>query len=218
LESRAVSLDQDGDGLLVEDGLDSADGVGGDHLVALGLDAKSSSVESAASIFAGVGIRVLSRDGGGLVVIEGFVLPSSIASVVHGGAIDELLLSEGEKGTSFHEVSAFHSHVGGEGPARSARALVLDSVDSSLGSPVDAVGGGRAGAGTTARSTGLFAVGGHEGVGVSRAPSLLGPGVALAIKISAGRSRGSGVALATRFLAVGDHVSGVSGALATLCP
>jgi len=54
LEGRAVSLDQDGDGLLVEDGLDSADGVGGDHLVALGLDAKSSAVVSAVSISAGV--------------------------------------------------------------------------------------------------------------------------------------------------------------------
>jgi hypothetical protein len=221
LEGGAVSFDKDGDGLLVKSGLNGIDVLSLSHLVALGLNSGTSTVVSARSVLTGVRVGVLKRGGGSLVVVEGDVLPSSLASMVLGGAIDELLLSEREERSGLDEVSAFHGHVGGEGPARSALSLVLNSVDSSLGSPVDAVGGAgrvRAGAGSTTVSTGLLAVSGHEGVGVSGAPSLLGPLRALVVQINAcglGRSR---VALVARLLTVGDHVTGVSVALTSGSP
>jgi hypothetical protein len=118
--------------------------------------------------------------------------------MVLGGTIDELLLSEREERSSLDEVSAFHGHVGREGPARSALSLVLNRVDSSLGSPVVAVGGAGwvwAGAGSTTVSTGLLAVSGHEGVGVSGAPSLGGPLRALVVQVNASGFWRSRVAL-----------------------
>lgn len=120
LEGGSVGLDEDGDGLLVEGGLDGVNVLGGGHLVAGGLDAGSSVVVSARSVFTGVGVGVFGHGVSTLVVIEGFVLPSSTASMVLLGAINELLLGEREERSGLDEVSSFHGHVGGEGPARSA--------------------------------------------------------------------------------------------------
>jgi hypothetical protein len=221
LESRTVSLDKDGDGLSGDSSLNSVNVLGSGHLVALGLDAGSSVIVSARSVSSGVRVRVLSHGVSSLVVIESDVLPSSTASMVLGGAIDELLLSEREERSGLDEVSSFHGHVGGEGPARSTRSLVLNSVDSSLLSPVDTVGRGRrvrAGAGSVTFVARFLTVSSHEGVGVSCAPAIASPHGALVVHINASGLWRSGVALVARLLAVGDHVARVSVAFTLSSP
>ena len=72
-------------------------------------------------------------------VSEGQELPSSIAAMGQWSAVNELLLREGLELPSLDLVSTFHGAGRRESPARCTHALRLDSSDSSLGSPVDAV-------------------------------------------------------------------------------
>lgn len=173
LEGAVVSLNEDRDGLLVEGGLDGGGRVLSDHFVGGGLDTGSSVVVSASSTLALVRVRGLRHGVVLLVILERGVLHTSIASIVRLGAINELLLREGEEGSGRDEVSSFHGHVGGERPARTALTLVLNGVDGTLGSPVDTTGGSgsRAGAGTGTVVAGLLAVGQHV-ARVSRAPAI----------------------------------------------
>lgn len=174
LESAVVSLNEDGDGLLVEGSFDGGGGVGSNLLVGGGLDTGSTTVVSARSVLADVGVRGLGHGEVLLVVLERGGLHTSIASIVRLGAIDELLLSEGEEASGRDEVSSLHGHVGGERPARTALTLVLDGVHGTLGSPVDTTGGGRARAGSSAVVARFLAAGKHVG-GVSGAPAITGP-------------------------------------------
>lgn len=112
-----LGIDENGDGLDVEGSLDGARGVGGNHLVRAGLYTGSSAVVSAGSVLGGVAVAAFSHGEVRLVVSERGRLHTSIASVVRLGAIDELLLGEREEGSGCDEVSTFHGHVGGEGPA-----------------------------------------------------------------------------------------------------
>jgi len=75
----------------------------------------------------------------GLVVVEGLVLPSTVASVAGGIASDELLLRERLEGAVSDLVGTFHGTSGREGPARSALSLILDWGDGTSGNPVDGV-------------------------------------------------------------------------------
>jgi len=75
----------------------------------------------------------------GLGIFEGPDFETTIAALVSGGAgaIDELLLGKLQELALVDEVRSLHGGNGGEGPAGTALSLVLDSVDGTLGSPVD---------------------------------------------------------------------------------
>lgn len=70
-------------------------------------------------------------------VVKSLVWPSSVASVVGGRAINQLLFREVGEGSLVDLPVSFNDSGGGEGPAGSARSLVLDWGDSSGGLPVD---------------------------------------------------------------------------------
>jgi len=72
-------------------------------------------------------------------VLESVVHKSTIAAVVSigRGAGNKLLLREGDEVSSGNEVSTLKSTSGGEGPAGTARLLVLNWGDGTLFSPVD---------------------------------------------------------------------------------
>ena len=149
LEDELVGLDGDGDWLLVEGGLELLWGVDGDISVggnleggALSLGGIAGSLSSASG---GVWVGGLGGDGVGLGPLEGLVHKTSVASEILGGtvvALDEVLLGEGFELASGDEVSTFEATSGGEGPARSAAALVLDIGDGSFLNPVDSIGVG----------------------------------------------------------------------------
>jgi len=77
----------------------------------------------------------------GLSVLVGVVLPATVATVVTvGSAVNKLLLGERDELASGNEVGTFETTSGGEGPAGTARTLVLDGGDGTLVDPVNAGG------------------------------------------------------------------------------
>lgn len=70
-------------------------------------------------------------------VLESVVHESTIATVVLGGAGNELLLREGFEGSGGNGISTFDGTGGGESPAGTALSLVLDWGNGVSGSPVD---------------------------------------------------------------------------------
>ena len=68
---------------------------------------------------------------------EGVGLPSILTSVRGLVAGEDFMLGEGEKGSGLEEVSTLDGAGGGEGPARTTSTLILDCVNSTLGSPVN---------------------------------------------------------------------------------
>ena len=133
-ESVAASFDANGDGRNVKGGLELGNAVVGDGLV--GNNGDGTVVGSASTITTSVLVLALEHDRSSLSVIEGFVLPSTVATGVLSYAVNELLFGEGEKFTSGEEVSTFHSTSGGERPAGTALTLTFDSGDGTFGSPV----------------------------------------------------------------------------------
>jgi len=95
----------------------------------------------------------IGRLGGDTVVLndvgEAEVHEASVAAVVAllGGAVDELLLGQSDEFAGLLEMSTLGGTGGGEGPAGTALALVLDWGDVSLCSPIDRVGVGLSAAG-----------------------------------------------------------------------
>ena len=94
----------------------------------------------AASIGCLVRVSCLELHAVGLSVLHGFVLEASVATVRGGRAVNELLLGDRDEVSGLDLVVSLESGDGREGPAGSAVTLVLDLVDSSLGSPVDTGG------------------------------------------------------------------------------
>lgn len=187
-EDASVGLDEDRDGLLGDSGLHGADAVGRDHSVGGSPYTSSSSVVSARAILGRVGVRVLSHEVVLGSVVEGLLLPSTIASVVGGVAINKLLLGEGQESAGLDEVASFKGSSGGERPARTALSLILDTVDGTLRSPVDRSGGrtgARAGRRSIALMAGHLAVGEHV-AGVSLALTARGPRGAVCVVVLAG--------------------------------
>ena len=90
------------------------------------------------TLSSGVSIRVggLSVLRVGLEVLESLVLPASIATEAGLVAGDELLLRKAQEIAGGSEVSVLDGSSGRESPARTTVSLVLDGVDTTLGSPV----------------------------------------------------------------------------------
>jgi hypothetical protein len=122
LEGHLVSLDGNRDGLLGNGSLQSGTGfVSGD--IVEGFDGDSTSlfhglVASAGDTLSrGIRIGLLSNHRGLLSILESVVHETTIATGVDGGALDELLLREGDEAAGGKEVSTFEGTGGGESPA-----------------------------------------------------------------------------------------------------
>jgi hypothetical protein len=105
------------------------------------LDGDAAGGVPAGAEFGGVWVGGLSLNAVLLNVLEGVVGPSSVASVVAelAGAVEELLLGEGDQLAIDDELGALESTGGGEGPAGAALTLVLDTGDGALGNPVNGI-------------------------------------------------------------------------------
>jgi len=140
LEDRAVSLDGNRDGLLVDGGEEGGLVVLGDVSVAgdggSGLAAGRALAGGATA--GGVRVVLLGADTVLLDPLEGVVHETTVATLVAGGAAagDEVLLGEGDELAVLDEVVTLNTDDGGEGPAGTALALVLDRGDGAEGDPV----------------------------------------------------------------------------------
>ena len=118
LEDVLVGLDGDGKGLGGEGGLHLADVRGSDEAVFAHVDGGSRCLVIGAR-WNGTSSRDIGVDGlqfglGGLPVLEGLVLPATVATVVGSGAGNELLLGEGLKLASVDLVDTLEGTSGGE--------------------------------------------------------------------------------------------------------
>ena len=150
LEGGLVSLDGNGGGSGLEGLLEALLGsVDVDLALVLVSSTSAGSLVVARAILSSVWVVVLSHEIELLGVGQGLVHDTTLAtlgvvassdSVV--AAVNELLLREGGEDSGLLEVSSLERSSGGEGPARSALTLVLDSSDGALVSPVNGVGSG----------------------------------------------------------------------------
>ena len=117
LEDGFVGLNGHGNWLLGNGGLELSNRLGWDGLV--GLDSDPSGVLGilAGSGSSGIGVVVFEVLGSLLSVDEGVGLPSTVASIRCGVAVNELLLGEGAEYTGSNEVGTFDGSSGGESPA-----------------------------------------------------------------------------------------------------
>lgn len=153
VERPVGGVDGDGDRLSTEGGGELTAVSGGD--VVEGGNVVSATVELAGLVTAG--IRVFGGGGDAVLddVLEGVVHPTTVASLVAEAAraVDQLLLGKVVLSLAVDSLVGLNLGVGGEGPARSARSLVLNGGDVTLGNPVDGGSGG-------GLSLGLFDVSG----------------------------------------------------------
>lgn len=145
LEDELVGLNGDGSWLLGNGGLELVDGVGLDVGVARDLDLLEGLVGLAGAGGTSTrGVWVVSHQfiWVSLQVVEGRVLPTTVAAERGLVARDNLLLGELEELAGLEEVSTLDGADSGEGPAGTASSLVLNGVDGTLGSPVNLSLGG----------------------------------------------------------------------------
>ena len=76
----------------------------------------------------------------GFVVVEGLILPTTIATVVCSWAINKLLFRERKQGSRSDFVWAFQCWGRWKGPAWTALTLIFDCLNSTCGNPVNRVG------------------------------------------------------------------------------
>ena len=146
LEDGLVGLDGDSEGLGGEGGLHLGDVVGGDEVVVRDVDSGGAALVvlagAGSSVVGGVWVDALELGLAGFPVLEGLVLPATVAAVVGGGAVNELLLREGEELASVDLVDTLEGTSGGERPAGAAVSLILDGGDGTSGLPVGVAVGG----------------------------------------------------------------------------
>jgi len=92
----------------------------------------------AAALISVIRILLLGLDTLALDIIKSLDGPATIATVVFGITIDELLLREGVELVVLKEVSTFTDTNSRESPARTALTLILDTSDGTLGTPIKA--------------------------------------------------------------------------------
>ena len=145
LEGTSVSLNGDGEDLLCKSGLHLVGGGGFDLGVIGHTDGGGGGflVENAGAgslgVARGVGVDGRNLSVELLEVVEGALLETTVATEVAvstAGAVNKLLLGEGEELACGNEVSALKSTSGGEGPAGTALSLILDGGDATLFNPV----------------------------------------------------------------------------------
>ena len=117
LEDKLVGLDGHGDWGEGNGGLELGNRVGWDVVVRSNVHLSGVLGIFAGSVNSVVGVVSLELLSGLLGVGEGGILPSSIASVGSGVAVNELLLGEGEESSALEEVSSLNGASSGEGPA-----------------------------------------------------------------------------------------------------
>jgi len=137
LEDGLVGLDSHGCRLLGDGSLELINGFGFDVVVVRHIDLSLGGGSLALSVNALVGVVGFEFHAVLLGIEESVRLPSTVATVRSGITINELLFREGDEVTSLQEMSSFHGSGGGERPAGSALALVLDGGDGTLLGPVD---------------------------------------------------------------------------------
>merc|ERR1712010_71079 len=121
LEDALVSLDGDSEGLAGEGRLHLGDVVGCDEVVVGDLDGGGRGLivltsASTSGLARDVGVGGLKLGLVALPVLEGLVLPSTVAAVVASRAVNELLLGEGEERSSPDLVDTFKDTSRGERP------------------------------------------------------------------------------------------------------
>ena len=121
----------------VDGGLEGGKALGGDLGVRGGGDLAIGGVVLAGLVSGVVRVAALVLELVGGTVLEDVLLPATIAATAGRDAIDGLLLSEVEELARLDLVAALNGGGGGESPAGTARALVTDGTDGTLGSPVD---------------------------------------------------------------------------------
>jgi len=97
-------------------------------------------VVTASTITSSVGVRSLSVKTLGLDdILESIVHQTTVATLVTllGGAVNQVLLRKGDELASGLEVGTLNGTSGGERPARTALALILDGGDVALSAPVN---------------------------------------------------------------------------------
>jgi hypothetical protein len=117
LEDGSVGLNGDGSWSLGNGCLKLAHGFGGNVGVGGNSDLTLGGGVLAGSISGGVWVGSLELLTVGLGIGEGVVLPSTLASVGRGVAVDELLLGKGEEGSVSDELVSLDGSGGGESPA-----------------------------------------------------------------------------------------------------
>jgi hypothetical protein len=117
LEHGSVGLNGDGNWSLGNGGLQLVDGLSWDGGIGLDIDLSGVLGGSAGLVNGLVDVVVLEVLSLLLGVDEGVGLPTTVASVGGGVAINELLLGEGEEFTGGDEVSTLDGSGGGESPA-----------------------------------------------------------------------------------------------------
>ena len=117
LEDEGIGLNGDGGWSGSDGSLKLGNGVGLNVLVGLNGNLSGEGGVLACSIHGGVGVVLLEVFGLLLSILEGGILPSSIASIGGGVAVNELLLREGEEVSGGDEVSSLDGSSGGESPA-----------------------------------------------------------------------------------------------------
>jgi len=144
LEGVVGSIDGNGDGANGGNGgLQSSLRAGLDILVAGDGTTRVGSIVTASTITSSVGVRSLGvKTLVGDDIGEGIVHQTTVATLVTllGGAVNQVLLREGDELASSLEVSTLDGAGGGERPARTALALILDGGDVALSAPVDGRG------------------------------------------------------------------------------
>ena len=117
LEDGGVGFDGDGGWSLGDGGLELGNGVGLNLDVGLNVDLTLGLVVLAGTLSGSVWVGTLELLTVGLDVVEGVGLPSSLASVRGGVAVDDLLLGEAQKVSGGNLMVSLNGGGGGESPA-----------------------------------------------------------------------------------------------------
>jgi len=140
LEDGSVGLDGNGGGSGGDGSLEVGNGSGTNGGDGLDVDLALGGIVLASSGSGSVWVSSLELLAVSLDVVHGVGLPTTLATIRGGIAVNNLLLGEGEESAGGNEVVSLNGGGGREGPAGTALTLVLDGVDGTLGSPVDGVG------------------------------------------------------------------------------
>jgi len=140
LEGVLISFDEDGDGEVNQSRLKLVSALGGDKLVVRVDLVSLGGVKAAGTVFGSVGIvrfefkTILSG------VLDSEIRPATLATITSSrSAINDLLFREGEEFTIVDVVETFKDTSGGESPARTALALILNRGNSTLVSPINRI-------------------------------------------------------------------------------